>query len=252
MSSVVKHNNSTQFASCSTTTQQLTMNIKINICAIALLATTSDCFVSNPGRTRNPTLKSIGKTGVASPWIPPTHSVSRLSAASGTFHQTPNDEAERLKAMATKLRQEAASLEAQQRDAMTKAAQNMFRKFDQDNNGFITPHELRQGLEKLFKIELPEKRAEQLVQAFDENGDGTLQLEEFVGVEKFKNKLDALVREERDLERQQAKQAEDEARAAQIAEARMELVNDKAPTSCLLYTSPSPRDRTRSRMPSSD
>jgi len=30
-----------------------------------------------------------------------------------------------------------------------------------------------------------------------------------------------------------------------------DTVNDKLPTGCLLYTSPSPRDRTRSRMPSS-
>ena len=29
------------------------------------------------------------------------------------------------------------------------------------------------------------------------------------------------------------------------------LINKKRPISCLLYTSPSPRDRTRSRMPSS-
>ena len=34
-------------------------------------------------------------------------------------------------------------------------------------------------------------------------------------------------------------------------EARIEVVEQGRPWSCLLYTSPSPRDRTRSRMPSS-
>ena len=41
--------------------------------------------------------------------------------------------------------------------------------------------------------------------------------------------------------------------AVMIAESESELLSyiDELPMTCLLYTSPSPRDRTRSRMPSS-
>ena len=140
------------------------------------------------------------------------------------------DEVEKLKAMAKELRQEAAGLEAEQRSAIAQAAERFFRMFDTDSNGEITVQELKQGLEKLFKMELPEKRAEQLLNDFDVNGDGALQLEEFVGVDRFRNKLDALVREERDMVRKEAKNAREQAEAAQLQQRQMELVNDKPPT----------------------
>ena len=140
------------------------------------------------------------------------------------------DEVERLRAMAAKLRQEAVSLEFQQKAAVAAASEKFFRKLDVDQNGSISVQELRQGLAKVFKTELPEQRARQLVQEFDVNGDGALQLEEFVGVDALRNRLDALMQADRDRERQQAKDAQAQTEAAQLKEAQLELVNDKPPT----------------------
>src|SRR5665811_2091222 len=44
--------------------------------------------------------------------------------------------------------------------------------------------------------------------------------------------------------------AEEEA-TGEMGNADLAILGDRATTPCLLYTSPSPRDRTRSRMPSS-
>merc|ERR1712232_328427 len=83
---------------------------------------------------------------------------------------------------------------------------------------------------KAFKIDLPESRAKQLIQSFDTNQDGALQLDEFLGIDAMRNKLEALMRDERNEVRQRAKEERDQAEAAEMAERRMELVNDKAPT----------------------
>ena len=99
-----------------------------------------------------------------------------------------------------------------------------------NKDGAISTKELQTGLEKLFKMELPEQRADQLVKEFDSNGDGSLQLAEFVGVDKFRSTLDAFGRQERDLARQQAKEAREQMEATERVEAQMELVNDNPPT----------------------
>ena len=105
------------------------------------------------------------------------------------------DEVERLKSMAAKLRAEAASLEAEQQQEMADAAQRAFDKFDTNSDGEVSLQELKAGLEKAFKTELPDKRVAKLMEDFDKSGDGALQLDEFVTVEQFRNKLDSLARE---------------------------------------------------------
>ena len=61
-------------------------------------------------------------------------------------------------------------------------------------------------------------------------------------------KADAL-RERADLENQRKRIARDVENARKFANEK--LLGELLPVFCLLYTSPSPRDRTRSRMPSS-
>jgi hypothetical protein len=191
------------------------------ILALSLLIASGDCFVSNPVRgARSLTPTAFGGTSL----------FANTNTNTVPPPQQQSDEVNRLKEMATKLRREAAALEAEQRSAIARAAESVFRKFDTNRDGEINAQELKKGLEKFFKMELPEKRADQLVEEFDANGDGSLQLEEFVGVDRFRNRLDALVREERALARQRAREVQAQAEAAELAQARMELVNDKPPS----------------------
>lgn len=190
------------------------MNLKTKTLALALLAASGESFVSNPmrGPVASATLRG-----------------TRLFATNIVPSQT-EGEVQRLREMAAKLRQEAANLEADQRAAINVAAERVFRKFDTDKNGEISAKELKSGLEKIFKMDLPDQRADQLVKQFDTNGDGSLQLEEFVAVDKFRNTLDALARQERELAREKAKNERAQEEAAALAEARMEIVNDNPPT----------------------
>jgi hypothetical protein len=141
-----------------------------------------------------------------------------------------DQEIERLQQMAAKLRAEAAALEAEQRFTMAQAVENAFDKFDTNNDGQISVQELKVGLEKAFKTELPQKRVEQLMQAFDASGDGALQLNEMVTVDQFRNKLDALVREEKEVARIEAQRAKQEEQTLQLMKAGLELINDREPT----------------------
>lgn len=141
-----------------------------------------------------------------------------------------DNEIERLKSMAQKLRAEAAALEAQRADELATAAESAFKKFDTNNDGEITFEELKAGLEKSLKTELPEKRVMKLMQDFDLSGDGKLQLEEFAGVERFRNRLEQLIQEEKQAARDAGRLALQEAEMAKLAEARLDLLNDKEPT----------------------
>eukprot|EP00977_Amphora_coffeiformis_P003857 scaffold768_cov166-Amphora_coffeaeformis.AAC.15 len=141
-----------------------------------------------------------------------------------------DDEIERLKRAAAQLRAEAASLESEQRAAMAQAAERAFQKFDTNNDGEVSVEELKAGLEKAFKTELPQKRVEQLMKAFDASGDGALQLDEMVTVDKFRNKLDALVREEKESARAEEKRALEERKALELMQAGLEIINDREPT----------------------
>lgn len=142
----------------------------------------------------------------------------------------PDDEIERLKSMAAKLRADAARLEAEKAQQLADAAEKAFRKFDTNQDGEITLDELKSGLEKALKMDLSEKRVKELMREFDESGDGRLQLDEFVGVDQFRNKLEALSREEKRLAVEAKKMAQREEEVASLLRAKLEILNDREPT----------------------
>jgi hypothetical protein len=141
-----------------------------------------------------------------------------------------DNEINRLRSMAAKLRAEAAALEADKAQTQADAAEKIFRQFDKNQDGEVTIDELKDGLEKALKMELSEKRVAELMKAFDASGDGALQLDEFVGVDQFRNKLEALSRDEKMVASEAKKMAQKEAEIAMLATARMEILNDKEPT----------------------
>eukprot|EP00538_Stauroneis_constricta_P009140 CAMPEP_0119548306 /NCGR_PEP_ID=MMETSP1352-20130426/2251_1 /TAXON_ID=265584 /ORGANISM="Stauroneis constricta, Strain CCMP1120" /LENGTH=396 /DNA_ID=CAMNT_0007593531 /DNA_START=252 /DNA_END=1442 /DNA_ORIENTATION=+ len=159
------------------------------------------------------------------------YSSSSSSSSSNTDQQVKaDDEIERLQSMAAKLRAEASALEADRAQELAKAAENAFQKFDTNKDGEVTFDELKAGLEKVLKTELPEKRVRKLMEDFDVSGDGALQLDEFVGMDKFRNKLEALAREEKKQALDAAKEAQLAAEKAVLAQAKLELINDQAPS----------------------
>jgi len=141
-----------------------------------------------------------------------------------------DSEIDRLKSMAAKLRAEASALEAEKAATLAIAAQNAFEKFDINKDGEISLSELKAGLEKEFKTELSQARVEALMKSFDDSGDGALQLEEFVTVNQFRNKLDALARDEKDAAVKAKKEAATEEAKSKAAEAILEQINDKPPS----------------------
>jgi len=141
-----------------------------------------------------------------------------------------DDEIQRLKSMAAKLRADAAILEAEKAQQLADAAEKVFRKFDTNQDGQITEDELKAGLEKALKMELSEKRVQELIKEFDASGDGALQIDEFVGVDQFRNRLEALSREEKRLASEAKKTAQKESDAAAMQLAKSEILNDGAPT----------------------
>lgn len=153
---------------------------------------------------------------------------SRLYQATG--NNDTDEEIERLKVMAAKLRAEAAELEAEKAQALADAAEKAFRKFDTNQDGEISMEELKEGLETSLKIELSDKRVKELMEVFDASGDGALQLDEFVTIDRFRNQLDALAREEKRLAQEAAEAAKKEKQEAEIMQAKMTLLNDGPPT----------------------
>jgi len=65
---------------------------------------------------------------------------------------------------------------------------------------------------------------------FDKSGDGKLQLDEFVTVDQFRNRLEALSQEEKRLAAEAQITAKKEEEAAALAQARLDILNDREPT----------------------
>lgn len=97
-------------------------------------------------------------------------------------------------------------------------------------DGEVSLQELKEGLEKALKMELPEKRVKQLLDDFDTSGDGALQLDEFVGVDRFRNRLEALAREEKRIAMEAEKAAQVESEVAKLLEEQVAMINDREPT----------------------
>lgn len=141
-----------------------------------------------------------------------------------------------LKAEAAKFRAEAAELESVQADERAKVVEEIFNKFDTNQDGEISVEELRQGLNSVFGPDaaLNDDRAEKLLQAFDDSGDGALQLEEFKSINEFRMKLDQLALEEKAAALESQREASEARQASDLAQekAKMleELLNDSPPT----------------------
>jgi Chloroplast import apparatus Tic20-like/EF-hand domain pair len=135
-----------------------------------------------------------------------------------------------LKNMAAKLRAEAAALEAERQQSMVQAAERTFNKFDTNQDDQVDLQELRQQLEKMFKLEISDDRLEKLMSTFDKNGDGVLQVEEFVSLDQFRNQMDAITRDEKQQARDTQKAVQAEQEAAAVMQAQMALINDREPS----------------------
>lgn len=162
------------------------------------------------------------------------HSITNLQRPSflalNSKAEDADNEIERLKSMAAKLRAEAAALEAEQAQSMALVAERAFQKFDIDKDGKVSFEELKAGLEKEFKMELPEKRVQKLMAAFDKTGAGSLQLEEFVSLDRFKNRLDQLARDEKAMALEKEKEAKVEEDLSKFLQAQLDTINDRPPT----------------------
>jgi len=141
-----------------------------------------------------------------------------------------DNEIERLKRQAAKLRAEAASLEADKAKQLALAAEKAFNRFDVNSDGEVSLSELKLGLEKELKTEISEKRVTELMKIFDKSGDGALQLDEFVTVDRFRNQLEALAREEKRLAAEAEQERKRQEQEVLLGEAKLEFLNEKEPT----------------------
>jgi hypothetical protein len=204
------------------------MYMKSITIAAVCLASTADAFTIAPATRTAPSIQarnlhtntlSTGRTAI----FRPTFALSMAEKDS-------DDEISRLKSMAAKLRAEAANLEAEKAQQLADAAEKVFRRFDTNQDGEVSIEELKAGLEKALKMELSDKRVAELMKEFDGTGDGVLKLDEFVGVDQFRNRLEALSREEKRLAAEAKKMAQKETEVSALAQAKQAILNDGAPT----------------------
>lgn len=141
-----------------------------------------------------------------------------------------DDEIHHLQSMAAKYRAEAAKLEADRANEKAKAVEKAFQKWDLDNDGEISLGELKDALEKTFKMDLPEDRVKKLMDDLDSSGDGKLQKDEFVDVQQFRNKLEALAQSERKKALDAQKESQRESEVSKFLEAQRDMINDSPPT----------------------
>lgn len=206
--------------------------MKITSTALLILSASSHCgaFTLPERRTLRQHTDSTSIRGFALPRkasiTNPRPSLTSLEMSSGDSA----DEIEKLRSMAAQLRAEAASLEAEQAQEIANRAQKLFEEFDTNGDGEISRGELKAGLEKKLETKLPEDRIAALMESFDDSGDGALQIEEFVTLEKFRNTLEALAREDKQIALEEAKLAKIEEEKAQLEAMKLEMLNDAPPT----------------------
>jgi hypothetical protein len=113
-----------------------------------------DAFV--PPSTRAAATTSLSSSSVMS--LPNYQSSRRTTIATATqLYNAQDDDAqdneiERLKRQAAKLRAEAASLEADKAKQLAVAAEKAFNRFDINSDGEVSLSELKLGLEKELKV----------------------------------------------------------------------------------------------------
>mmetsp|Transcript_27688 Transcript_27688/g.31060 ORF Transcript_27688/g.31060 Transcript_27688/m.31060 type:complete len:404 (-) Transcript_27688:153-1364(-) len=156
--------------------------------------------------------------------------ITALQAATLDPASEQETEVQRLKAMAAKLRAEAAELEFQQASERTKFTEKIFQEFDANNDGDVTLDELKAALEHTFKMEIADERVEILMKDFDKSGDGKLQIDEMVSVEQFRNRLEYLARDEKREKSKATRSAAKSAEVSELIEAQLALINDRPPT----------------------
>ena len=201
------------------------MQIQRTTLATLCFATSAQAFMVPSTRQAITTIKPAFTKSFHAPRYINTNNSQLFVESEGS-----SSEVERLKSMAAKLRAEASALEAQQKEERANETERAFRKFDTNQDGQISFLELKKGLEKYLKTELKEDRVKKLMQEFDASGDGSLQLDEFVNVEQFRNRLDRIIRDEKTSAIEAQQTAKKEAEAAAFAAAKMELINDREPT----------------------
>jgi hypothetical protein len=82
----------------------------------------------------------------------------------------------------------------------------------------------------LSQTEISENRVKELMEVFNKSGNGALQLEEFVTVDRFRNQLEALAREEKRLAGEAVQESKRREQEVLLAEAKLEFLNEKEPT----------------------
>jgi hypothetical protein len=167
------------------------MKNAVLVLALVLLSATSDAFMlgTSPSRTITSTRAFVQSSNLKSVRLYDKEDANDDLKSVRLYDKEDanDDEVERLKTMAAKFRTEAAALEAEaaaleaeRAQELVDVAERAFQKFDTDQDGEISLTELKAGLEKSFKVELTEVRVQELLTEVDKNGDGKLQLEEFV------------------------------------------------------------------------
>jgi hypothetical protein len=113
---------------------------------------------------------------------------------------------------------------------LLRAVEDLFQRFDLNNDGSISLDELRIGLMSEFQDQISEEQVARLMKEFDTSGDGKLQINEFKSMEEFRRKLEAII----NMERADAAQQAAAARQAKLDQERkaalLEIVNDGPPT----------------------
>jgi len=139
-------------------------------------------------------------------------------------------EAEKLRTAAARLREEAEGLEKEQARERSLAARRAFDRFDTNKDGALSLSEVKAGLEKTYKLEVPDDKVRRLMDDLDTSGDGQLQPDEFIGMDQFRNRLEAMADDERRQGLEAKRAAKKEAEIAKLIESQLELINDKQPS----------------------
>lgn len=197
-------------------TYKVSFILSVLIASSALLSI--DCYLLNPNLRSRKLLKS---------------SSVRCFAEEQT-KQNQNSEISptvaRWNARVAQLKLEAAELEVEQRKVLSKSLASAFDTFDTNNDGVISLQELKDGLASRLKASVSEEQAQNILDYFDKSGDGVIQLDEFKGIEAFKSKLESIQIQEKEALIKAEQQQRLALNAKKQADAVLDLINNKPPT----------------------